>query len=410
MTFCYIESFCQQSDPKSVSSSILLSSIPYFSKLPLMFQNASTEPALNSLPAEGAAFPTQVAYSDELLMATSMPNAAESEAGHLMDDLFQDLDQLLDLESPSGVSSSEAVYPVSADSEPALSSAPGNEFNSASPQSSSLVPQINQVTDLESTASAIARSYPVTPPAPTERARSGAGSYDRLLLAVGCISVIITLALWLVYQEGRRAVTPVASVAAGSGTTPANPDTSQFADYVHKSLQQIDQQQGVTTAQAAGTSGMATVTVPPTVAPGATQAATGLSRIYVPVYEFPSNFSGSGSAVAPLPGTAGTVRPNGVTPSNGFNLPFGTKPGTQPAVKPGQLPGTTTAAVSRKLVGVMDQGSRSVALVEINGITQRYEIGESIGSSGWTLVEVTKDQALIRRNGEVRSLTVGHTF
>jgi type II secretory pathway component PulC len=58
----------------------------------------------------------------------------------------------------------------------------------------------------------------------------------------------------------------------------------------------------------------------------------------------------------------------------------------------------------------MDQGNGSVALFEVNGITQRYEIGESIGSSGWTLVEVSKDQAIIRRNGEVRSLFVGHSF
>jgi type II secretory pathway component PulC len=61
-------------------------------------------------------------------------------------------------------------------------------------------------------------------------------------------------------------------------------------------------------------------------------------------------------------------------------------------------------------VGVLDQGNRSAALFEVNGITQRYEIGESIGSSGWTLVQVNKDQALIRRNGEVRSLFVGHSF
>lgn len=33
--------------------------------------------------------------------------------------------------------------------------------------------------------------------------------------------------------------------------------------------------------------------------------------------------------------------------------------------------------------------SRSAALVDTNGVTQRYYIGETIGSSGWSIVEVS---------------------
>ncbi len=54
--------------------------------------------------------------------------------------------------------------------------------------------------------------------------------------------------------------------------------------------------------------------------------------------------------------------------------------------------------------------SKSVALFQINGVTQRIDIGENIGSSGWTLVDVANKEAIIRRNGEVRSIFAGQRF
>ncbi|MER3491548.1 MAG: hypothetical protein C4323_03955 [Mastigocladus sp. ERB_26_2] len=54
--------------------------------------------------------------------------------------------------------------------------------------------------------------------------------------------------------------------------------------------------------------------------------------------------------------------------------------------------------------------SKSAALFQINGVTQRIDIGESIGSSGWTLVDVANKEAIIRRNGEVRSIFAGQRF
>jgi type II secretory pathway component PulC len=46
-------------------------------------------------------------------------------------------------------------------------------------------------------------------------------------------------------------------------------------------------------------------------------------------------------------------------------------------------------------------------LFELNGVTQRIYLGETIGSTGWSLVEVAKDSAILRRNGEVRTIGVG---
>jgi Tfp pilus assembly protein PilP len=68
------------------------------------------------------------------------------------------------------------------------------------------------------------------------------------------------------------------------------------------------------------------------------------------------------------------------------------------------------AAAKYTLVGLLELGDRSAALFEVDGVTQRFSIGEAVGSSGWTLVSVANQEAVIRRNGEVRSVYVGQKF
>ncbi|MFB2876295.1 hypothetical protein [Floridanema aerugineum] len=64
------------------------------------------------------------------------------------------------------------------------------------------------------------------------------------------------------------------------------------------------------------------------------------------------------------------------------------------------------------LRGVLVLGERSAAIFEVGGVSRRVYVGESIGSSGWTLVEINNEnsEAVIRRNGEVRSIFVGQQF
>jgi len=60
-----------------------------------------------------------------------------------------------------------------------------------------------------------------------------------------------------------------------------------------------------------------------------------------------------------------------------------------------------------RLDGLLELGSKSAALFNIDSVTNRISVGESIGNTGWTLVEVSKGEAVIRRNGEVRSIYPG---
>ena len=67
-------------------------------------------------------------------------------------------------------------------------------------------------------------------------------------------------------------------------------------------------------------------------------------------------------------------------------------------------------SLTHVLIGLLELGDRSAALFEIDGATQRIQLGERIGSSGWTLVSISNQEAIIRRNGEVRSIYVGQQF
>ncbi|MCC5636175.1 hypothetical protein LC593_09945 [Nostoc sp. CHAB 5844] len=64
-------------------------------------------------------------------------------------------------------------------------------------------------------------------------------------------------------------------------------------------------------------------------------------------------------------------------------------------------------APSHTLEGLLELGNKSAALFQVDGVTRRINVGETIGSSGWTLVEVNNGEAIVRRNGEVRSIYTG---
>ncbi|MEH2411736.1 hypothetical protein [Nostoc sp.] len=84
-------------------------------------------------------------------------------------------------------------------------------------------------------------------------------------------------------------------------------------------------------------------------------------------------------------------------------------PESEPTITQEQVYPATAIAVapSDTLEGLLELGKKSAALFKIDGVTRRINMGESIGSSGWTLVDVSNGEAIIRRNGEVRSIYAG---
>ncbi len=97
-------------------------------------------------------------------------------------------------------------------------------------------------------------------------------------------------------------------------------------------------------------------------------------------------------------------------------VPFHAAPPKLPAVtalatqQQASLPISPIAAApapSHILEGLLELGGKSAALFNFDGVTHRVNVGESIGSSGWILVEVSNGEAIVRRNGEVRSIYTG---
>ncbi|MBD2136303.1 hypothetical protein H6F32_01590 [Anabaena sp. FACHB-1237] len=83
---------------------------------------------------------------------------------------------------------------------------------------------------------------------------------------------------------------------------------------------------------------------------------------------------------------------------------------------PTNIPAEEPAKVNEKvylstytaqLDGLLELSNKSVALFKIDGISRRISIGESIGATGWTLVEVSNGKAVVYRNGELRSIYTG---
>jgi hypothetical protein len=350
-------------------------------------------------------FHTLTPDSDDVWDTPPSPQGfVESYADQLMDDLFDDVERLLDSTSQR---STDAL------AEPEFALPPRPPIPSPMPPRLSMpLPQqphpesaefdAEEEDGLEDTCSddAIVLRQ-AAQPQPSVRL------YDRLLLVVGCASAITALALWFLSHDAWRTLFTLTSSAPRPMPQVFLPEPEikpdPFADYVMRSLQAIDQRNHASSTASATTStkpglvqvpgkptingngSLPVVTVPKTSTQVPQPAIVRPSPIYVPIYKMPTGLFNPGTAVSPLP-------------NSGL---------TQPSLLPNPSP---LAMLNRTLVGVMELGKDSAALIEINGVTQRYRIGESIGSTGWNVVEVSKNQVIIRRNGEVRSIFVGQGF
>ncbi|GAB4293166.1 MAG: hypothetical protein Fur0025_29320 [Oscillatoriaceae cyanobacterium] len=111
-----------------------------------------------------------------------------------------------------------------------------------------------------------------------------------------------------------------------------------------------------------------------------------------------------------------TLPPPGAATAEPSPIPTGPAPAPAPTASEEPTPEVTetptpsSPEVTHVLIGILELGDRSAALFEVNGVSRRVKVGENIGSSGWTLVEVKNREAVIRRNGEVRSISVGQSF
>ncbi|MEQ9353827.1 hypothetical protein [Coleofasciculus chthonoplastes] len=345
--------------------------------------------------------------------------SAEADADKLMDDLFADLDRILEGSSklpteptkPDYVSlKSIVIPPITAP--PAV--IPTQDLVEQPSGEKKETPK-TQVSETKGTKSSGSKS------------QGSAWSVDKLLWVMALISVALTALLLLITQKQRFAPWLPNFIASPSADTqlPSEADY-EFGEYALEALEEIDSK--AKERQQAAIAGGGNPPVSTNL--GANPPGTILERIYYPVYP-PQN-----SWIPPVPPANSSVAsPPAPTPSPPANPPSPTPPPPQVTIQTPPLPPPTVAPtsptapapptasapptppappppppVNHTLVGVLESDQLSAALFEIDGITQRINIGEAIGTSGWMLVDVNNGEAIIRRNGEVRSVYTGQTF
>lgn len=371
----------------------------------------------------------------EPLTATTaiQPWSAESEANRLMDDLFSDIDRMLEgssklpteLVKPEYITLQSLVIPQIT-MPPAV----------IPPQ------ELVQQEDTELQATDATEVTPVEPldvpvaPTTNPRNRWFIWLLEKFLVIAGVGSLVVIGLLLLASQQKltwlRSLNLPTSPLTESVNISEAD---AQFINYMQRSLEVIDrkadEKQKITAvANALGSTNLPAVPEAGNRSVGANRPQTVLERVYIPV-PMPQQASvapaatppatakpPSPVAAAPSPSPVSSPRPSPlpsprtVTPQAAAPTVIPTLPAVPPAspASPSASSSPSLPAATHTLVGLLELGDRSAALFEINGVTQRINVGEGIGASGWTLVSVANQEAVIRRNGEVRSIYVGQKF
>lgn len=376
----------------------------------------------------------------------------ETYAEGLMDDLFTDIDNILEgrRKRPHKV--------VRADYIP-MQTVTMKMPDVALPQTVHRAVQAMSSTKNQQTSTLVFNPASVT--AITKSTEQHRGSLTNLLILGATLSAAMVGTLYLTESGLLTKITAkiipqtLQSQVQSPVVLPPDPQ-GELVNYMLEALAVIDQQSNTPTPVKSGfpdvnlsqSNSLALPntqpvgTLPPPVAannisPVPSRVTNVIERVYVPVYQAPPLVNPLPQA-ASLPGTVSPPQPVQNTPQNvqavakpipQKMLPATVKQAVNPLptrIAPPKLPTATTTvpaakpeaapttvqqvylpAYSAELEGLLELGNKSAALFKVDGVTRRINLGEGIGASGWTLVEVSNGEAIIRRNGEVRSIYAG---
>lgn len=300
----------------------------------------------------------------------------ESYADHLMEELFDGVDRALEGDEQAVLTLTKPPLPTAAEAE-------GTSSTLLAPPPA-----------LDVSSQAIAEL--LRPPVIKKKQRWWSQPLNRYILAGSVVTMAILGGLIALYQQ-RLAQVELAAVPS-IDTPPQIPISTdaEFLNYLKRALDVVSSQANTVAQQPPATASVENISnlpspvamVPPTPQPGATTSSLPgqlnvVERVYIP-YQPPSQPA--------------------VTPSNPTN------PGQASSAPAVASQPSGVALKTHVLVGILELGDRSAALVEIDGVSQRVYIGERIGDSNWSLVSVSNQEAVIRRNGELQSIFVGQQF
>ena len=358
---------------------------------------------------------TQDAAIDQ--MAASSGQQSSQYATGLMDELFGEVDSILDgslippSESVEAAAVPERKAPISLDFAAFLSTPPSElETMMAGLSTNGAPAAIPQDDELQLTKS-------VTENDRNQARQESYGLFEKMLIFVGCSSAMAAMVIWLGSQGtiGRMAATIRGTSNAPIAVVPPNPSDVKFSEYMGKSLESID-------SKSKEMPSLAALPVLPSVVLPTVKVDNSSPQIIL---------GGSGiSSLKPVPTIGQTIpKVNGSTPmmnsqssldqtvaklsrlvdrmTGATNVPVAAVAPSR-AVSPVAIAPPAPVPKSEYILsGVLGNGDKSAAMFKINGVGRNYDKGEKIGNSGWVFIRVDSGNAVVRRNGEVRTLSAG---
>jgi hypothetical protein len=276
-----------------------------------------------------------------------------------------------------------------------------------------------------------------------EKDPNGLSLVERFMILTGCTSAVAALGIWMTSQGllGRFG-TVLSQQAAPTAPAPVlDASQTKFADYMARSLSAIDRTAGVTPAaptsalpgvpvagvpgtgdkQVSGSSSMGIVLPKPGMA---TAGSTNLipNRPITPIAIQPQPTATNPDTVSRtefnrvdqmLKKISGVLER--IAPGSSSRLPnWGNRSAAAPKVVAAAAPVARPAVAApaanlpqRTMNGYGFVGGPFVSF-DVNGVPNRVGIGENVGSTGWTLIDLNMSGvATFRRNGEIRKVADG---
>jgi hypothetical protein len=363
----------------------------------------------------------QASSRDVDLHSAASDHLIESYAEDLMNDLFGDVDRILEGDMSAYTDMSTAQFantgaqasPAKSLNMPLMVASMANSGTTTTTAAVALPPMLTTLPQMYTVDTTAGGAVTAVESKSAVEASKNSRNWLRWVGIAAGVSGALAVGIWWVLKQPN--FQPEASAAMPPSSNPVSEDTA-FLQYLQRSLNVIDAE---TIAQGDGQRGpVAAVPLPTAPVPSQTVATTNrgpniIERVFVPVYQpVQSAFN-----LPPLPTTHSTqslptvaVRPS--IPA----LPGAATPSV-PAPNQTSASPTTTATIpniapsnTHALVGILNLGDRSAAIFDINGVSQRVYVGEAIGSSGWILGSVANQEVIVRRNGETRSIYIGQQF
>lgn len=118
-------------------------------------------------------------------------------------------------------------------------------------------------------------------------------------------------------------------------------------------------------------------------------------RVYIPLYQPPTIIT------QPAPPVPKTTLPPPPPPSSAV--------ASTPEVP--ESPSTDSTNDNGTLVGWLVVDNQAIALfATADGVTHRVKVGEEIGSTGWTLLDIINEQAIVQKLQQKKHIKVGQAF